>query len=106
MMGQALTAAGLELADIAPRPTETVEARRFVAALTPGLRALGLDPDEYYRRAAPLQFIWRARRAAPARLEVNATMLAPLGGVSDVRVTLPLRALRSDSATYTLGVIN
>ncbi|HEY1856739.1 class I SAM-dependent methyltransferase [Acidocella sp.] len=101
MMGQALTAAGLELADVAPRPTETGEARRFVAALTPGLRALGLDPEEYYRRAAPLQFIWRARRAAPARLEVNATMLAPLGGVSDVRVTLPLRALRSDSATYT-----
>ena len=28
-------------------------------------------------------------------------MLAPLGGVSEVRVTLPLRALRSDSATYT-----
>jgi 2-polyprenyl-3-methyl-5-hydroxy-6-metoxy-1,4-benzoquinol methylase/glycosyltransferase involved in cell wall biosynthesis len=99
-MGQALTAAGLELADIAPRPIETAEARRFVTALAPGLQALGLDPEEYYRRAAPLQFVWRARRAAPARLEVAATMLAPLGGVSDVRVVDPLRALRSDSALY------
>ncbi len=99
-MGEALTAAGLELADIAPRPTETMEARRFVAALTPGLLGLGLDPEEYYRRAAPLQFIWRARRAAPARLELAATMLAPQGGVSDVRVVEPLRALRSDSALH------
>ena len=54
IMGQALTAAGLELADIAPRPTETAEARRFVAALAPGLRALGLDPEEYYQPRRPV----------------------------------------------------
>jgi 2-polyprenyl-3-methyl-5-hydroxy-6-metoxy-1,4-benzoquinol methylase len=98
MMGRALAAAGLELSDIAPRPIARDQAERFATALAPGLKAIGVDPAEYLNRAGPLQFIWRARKSAPARLELNATMLAPLGGVSDVRVIEPVRALRTDSA--------
>ncbi|MDE8345477.1 MAG: methyltransferase domain-containing protein [Acidocella sp.] len=99
-MARALAGAGLELADIAPRPISREQAEGFTQALAPGLRAIGVDPDDYLNRAGPLQFIWRARRAAPARMEVTATMLAPQGGVSDVRVLEPLRALRTDSAMF------
>jgi 2-polyprenyl-3-methyl-5-hydroxy-6-metoxy-1,4-benzoquinol methylase len=99
-MGRALAGAGLELSDIMPRPIARDQAERFTAAMTPALQALGVDPAEYLNRAGPLQFIWRARKSAPARFELNATMLAPQGGVSDVRVIEPVRALRTDSAMY------
>jgi len=103
MMGRALQAAGLDLADLSPRPISWEQAEKFVQAMTPGLKAIGVDPAEYLNRAGPLQYIWRARKSAPERIEVNATMLAPQGGVSDVRIVEPLRALRSDSAVW--GVI-
>ncbi len=103
MMGRALAAAGLELSDLAPRPIAREAAERFVTSLAPGLRGIGVDPAEYLQRATPLQFIWRARKAAPVRIELSATMLNPQGGVSDVRVVEPMRAMRSDSAVY--GVI-
>ncbi len=103
MMGRALTGAGLELADIAPRPIAMEQGEQFVRAMAPGLKAIGVDPAEYMNRAGPLQFIWRARKARPARIELIATMLNPQGGVSDVRVVEPIRALRTDSAVF--GVI-
>jgi hypothetical protein len=98
MMGRALAAAGLELSDISPRPIGREQAERFATSLAPGLKAIGVDPAEYLNRAGPLQFIWRARKSAPMRLELTATMLTPLGGVSDVRVIEPVRAMRTDSA--------
>jgi 2-polyprenyl-3-methyl-5-hydroxy-6-metoxy-1,4-benzoquinol methylase len=97
-MGNALASAGLILSDVAPRPFDMEAARQFAAALAPGLRAINVDPGEYFNRAGPLQFIWRARKAPPPRIVVTGTMLAPLGGVSDVRVVEPFRALRSDSS--------
>ncbi len=100
-MGRALAAAGLELCDLTPRPFPTEQAERFVAAMAPGLKILGVDPAEYLNRAAPLQFIWRARKSVVDRIEISATMLAPQGGVSDVRVVEPLRALQTDSAMIT-----
>ena len=100
-MARALAEAGLTLSDAAPRPIATDRAEQFTAALTPALAALGVDPQEYLNRSIPLQVIWRARKADIARLELAATMLAPQGGVSDVRVLEPLRALRTDSAIYT-----
>lgn len=103
-MARALADAGLELADIAPRPIARDQAEGFAKALAPGLLAIGVDPEDYLNRAGPLQFIWRARKAAPERLELNATMLVPQGGVSDVRVVEPMRALRTDSAMF--GVIS
>jgi SAM-dependent methyltransferase len=102
-MGNALTQAGLELADLAPRPVDTAGAQAFVKAMAPGLRASGVDPQEYFSRAWPLQYIWRARKASPdprraGRIFVNATALPPQGGVSEVRIMQPHRALKTDSA--------
>ncbi|MGE4480320.1 methyltransferase domain-containing protein [Acidocella sp.] len=99
-MARALGEAGLELSDAMPRPIATDQAEQFCAVMAPVLEALGVDQQDYFNRAAPLQVIWRARKAAPARLELTATMLAPQGGVSDVRVIEPLRALRTDSSLY------
>jgi SAM-dependent methyltransferase len=100
-MGDALTQAGLELSDVSPRPTDTQQAHKFAQALAPGLAAIGVDPAEYFNRAGPIQFIWRARKISPPRIFINATMLAPLGGVSDVRIVEPQRALRTDSSVIT-----
>ncbi len=97
-MGLALTQAGLELADLAPRPVDTAGAQAFVKAMAPGLRAGGIDPQEYFNRAWPLQYIWRARKASLPRIFINATALPPQGGVSEVRVMQPHRALKTDSA--------
>ncbi|MDE1906781.1 MAG: methyltransferase domain-containing protein [Rhodospirillales bacterium] len=104
-MARALAEAGLALSDAAPRPIATDKAEQFAALLTPALQALGVDPQEYLNRSIPLQVIWRARKTDIQRMELAATMLAPQGGVSDVRVVEPLRALRSESSIYTnLGV--
>ena len=103
MMGKALADAGLQLSDVSPRPIAREQAEQFVSALAPGLQALGVNPAEYLNRAVPLQFIWRARKSALARIELSATMLTPQGGVSDVRVIEPIRAMRTDSAL--LGTI-
>ncbi len=103
-MARALTEAGLELSDAAPRPIAPEQAERaeqFANIMAPALKALGVDPQEYLNRSSPLQVIWRARKMAIPRMEVTATMLAPQGGVSDVRVLEPLRALRTDSSLYT-----
>ncbi|MBB5373579.1 methyltransferase domain-containing protein [Acidocella aromatica] len=99
-MAKLLADAGLQLSDLSPRPIATDQAEQFVAALAPGLQAVGVDPQEYLNRAGPLQFIWRARKSSPERLEIDATMLAPQGGVSDVRVVEPVRALRTDSSLF------
>ncbi|MDE2239380.1 MAG: methyltransferase domain-containing protein, partial [Rhodospirillales bacterium] len=97
-MARALADAGLWLSDAAPRPIATDRAEQFTAMLTPALKALGVDPQEYLNRSIPLQVIWRARKAEMQRMELAATMLAPQGGVSDVRVVEPLRAMRTESS--------
>jgi len=99
-MARALAEAGLEPSDVAPRPIARDMAERFATAMAPGLRAIGVDPAEYLNRAGPLQFIWRARKTPPPRLELNATMLAPQGGVSDVRIVEPIRAIMTDSSIF------
>lgn len=96
-MGTALTAAGLDLADLAPRQIVKDKAEQFTQALAPALQAIGVNPQEYFNRAWPIQFIWRARKATRGNVEITATMLAPQGGVSDVRVVEPVRALSTDS---------
>jgi 2-polyprenyl-3-methyl-5-hydroxy-6-metoxy-1,4-benzoquinol methylase len=96
-MAAAMAGAGLALSDVAPRAVSGDSAAQFVKALAPGLQAIGVDPAEYLNRAAPLQFVWRACKSPPVRLTIDATMLAPQGGVSDVRVIEPLRAIATDA---------
>lgn len=71
-------------------------AEKFAHALTPALEALGIDSEGFLHRSAPLQHIWRARKRQEPTLHIVSTMLAPVGGVSHVRVTEPLRALSSN----------
>lgn len=98
---RALAQAGLMPHDVAPRIFDGTDAERFANAMVPSLRALGIDPQAYLTRAAPLQHVWRAGRTRLARLQVVSTILPPIGGVSEVRVTEPMQALATDPAIST-----
>jgi 2-polyprenyl-3-methyl-5-hydroxy-6-metoxy-1,4-benzoquinol methylase len=98
-MAAALVEAGLVLSDCTPRPVPLREqGQKFIEAIAPGLAAIGVDPAEFANRAMPMQYIWRARRSAQVYIDMSSTMLSPQGGVSDVRVLEPLRAMRTDSS--------
>ncbi len=95
-MRDALAKAGLRPHDVMGRVFDAPEATEFVRLLEPALRAMDIDPAEYLGRARPLQHVWRARRTALPQLRVISTMLAPVGGVSQLRVIEPMRALSTD----------
>jgi SAM-dependent methyltransferase len=98
---------GLVPIDVAPRTFDLASCERFVDALAPGLQALGIDRAAYQERAAPLQYVWRARRRKLAsKLTVVSTMLRPVGGVSEVRVTEPMQALRSDPSLEPIVILH
>jgi SAM-dependent methyltransferase len=92
-MQAALIEAGLHPLDVIGRVFDADAASGFADALGPALAALGVDGESYRRRAAPLQYVWRATAAAQDRLLLLSTMLAPVGGVSEVRVAQPMLAL-------------
>jgi SAM-dependent methyltransferase len=92
----ALTSAGLEIVDVIPRTFGYDASEAFADAIAPALRRLGVDSEDYLRRAAPIQYVWRARRRPTVQLHLVSTMLHPVGGVSHVRVLEPLKALESD----------
>ncbi|MDE2580166.1 MAG: methyltransferase domain-containing protein [Rhodospirillales bacterium] len=106
-MRKLLTEAGLVPYEVTPRVFNPEAASGFAAAVAPALQALGIDPQEYGRRAAPLQFVWRARRQPRERLTLVGNMLAPVGGVSHVRVIQPFAALATDpTVTATVVPVN
>jgi glycosyltransferase involved in cell wall biosynthesis len=92
---------GLAPVDVFPRVFDQERARGFAESLGPGLLALGIDPEEYARRAAPLQYVWRVRKTAKPRMVVAGNMLNPVGGVSHVRVVHPLHAIATDPTVAT-----
>ncbi len=102
----ALLDAGLHPFDVAPRIFDAAAAEAFTRTAAPTLEALGVDPAEYLRRARPLQYVWRARHTKTPVMQIISTMLSPVGGVSDVRVLEPMRALASEPGflTHVLGV--
>ncbi len=91
-----LESAGLIPCDVQPRIFDLERARRFAASMTPSLTALGIKVEDYTTRAAALQYIWRARTKPLERLTLAGNMLAPIGGVSHVRVVHPFQALATD----------
>jgi SAM-dependent methyltransferase len=95
-MRRGLEALGLTVCDVSPRIFGAEKAAAFTAALAPALAAIGVDADDYARRAAPLQYVWRVCKQPQPVLTVAASMLAPVGGVSHVRIVDPLVALASD----------
>ncbi|MGE0415644.1 MAG: methyltransferase domain-containing protein [Acetobacteraceae bacterium] len=102
-MRKNLLEAGLTLCDANPRVFDAEQAGQFVDSMKPALEALGIDPAEYRQRAAPLQYVWRVRKTPQQRLIVAGNMLAPVGGVSHVRVLHPLNTIASDP-TVTVSV--
>ncbi len=95
-MRKGLEALGLVPYDVHPRIFDGEQAAAFATAITPALRALGVDPQAYADRAAPLQYVWRVRKTPRRPLTIAANMLAPVGGVSHLRVIHPMRAMFTD----------
>ncbi|AHJ64123.1 SAM-dependent O-methyltransferase [Granulibacter bethesdensis] len=96
MMERCIRAAGLQPIDCLPRIFEAEQGRQVINALKPALQTMQVDPDAYARRALPMQYVWRARAGGPGTVQVYSTILAPVGGVSDVRVIEPMRALAAE----------
>ncbi len=95
-MRTALIAAGLQPVDVMPRRFDVAAAESFARTMAPMLQRLGVDPAGYAARCGPLQHVWRAQRRMSPPVFVASTMLEPVGGVSEVRVTEPMRALLSE----------
>ena len=95
-MRKALEEVGLLPCDVHARVFNGEKAAAFATAIAPGLRALGVDPQAYADRAAPLQYVWRVRKKRRALMTIGANMLAPVGGVSHLRVVYPMRAMFTD----------
>ncbi len=93
---RALRDAGLTPLDAMPRVFDRPQAEAFATAMRPALDRLGVDPQEYLGRASALQHVWRAGRRAASPLALVSTALAPVGGVTEVRVTEPMQALLSE----------
>ena len=98
---RALRDAGLVPQDVAPRIFDLPATQAFVRAMKPALEALGIDPQRYLDRAAPLQHVWRATPAPVPRMHLISSMLAPVGGVSHVRVLEPMAALATEPGFVT-----
>ena len=100
-MRRGLMEAGLALCDVAPRIFDGVRCDAFTQAIAPALHSLGVDPAAYAARAAPLQYVWRVRKNSQPRMTIAANMLAPVGGVSQIRVQDPMAALATDASVLT-----
>jgi SAM-dependent methyltransferase len=95
-MRKGFEALGLVPCDVHARVFDGEQAVAFANALAPALRTLGVDPQAYADRAAPLQYVWRVRKIRQRLMTIGANMLAPVGGVSHVRVVYPMRAMYTD----------
>ncbi len=93
---RALEEAGLQPLDVKARVFNAGAAEAFARAIQPALARLGVTAEEYLRRAAPLQHVWRAGRRPQPTLAVASSKLQPIGGVSEVRVMQPMAALSTD----------
>ncbi|MBU8540335.1 class I SAM-dependent methyltransferase [Falsiroseomonas tokyonensis] len=94
-MLEALREAGLQPLDVLPRIFEPERAEAFAEAMAPALKAIGVAKEDWLRRSAPLQYVWRATRRPPRLMVLVARTLRPVGGVNDVRILEPFRALAS-----------
>jgi glycosyltransferase involved in cell wall biosynthesis len=100
-MRRRIKSLGLSPCDVHPRTFDAEKAETFAGILSPALASLGVDPSAYASRAAPLQYVWRARKKPRTLLAIAGNMLRPVGGVSHVRVVHPMRALATDPTIST-----
>jgi ubiquinone/menaquinone biosynthesis C-methylase UbiE len=101
---RAIAEAGLQPLDVSARVFDADACTNFVQNIAPALTALKVDINDYYRRASPLQHVWRALRSRTERINVLSTMLDPVGGVSDVRVLEPMAALATLPNAFSMVV--
>lgn len=94
-MHKAIVGAGLQPLETHPRIFGIEAFREHAARMEPALKAMGVDPAEYARRAAPLQFVWRAARRAPQPLTIVGRTLRPQAAMIETRMSEPLFALAS-----------
>lgn len=92
---------GLVPCDVTECLVDRGTALPFVEAMRPALAALGIDAEAFARRISPARLLWRLRREARTRMFIGGSMLAPVGGVSHVRVIYPLQALATDPSVIT-----
>lgn len=84
---------GFSMYDVAAVEPDAESAQWFATALSPGLLALGIDPQQFAGRCSASHFIYRAGRERARPIIVAGNMLRPVGGVSHVRVVHPFQAL-------------
>ena len=92
-MSDRLAQIGLTLCAVYPVIVDPAETSAFTSAMAPALQALGLDVEAFTSRSAPTGYVWCARKAGLDLITVAASMLAPVGGVSHVRIVEPLQAM-------------
>jgi SAM-dependent methyltransferase len=102
-MKQALEGAGLIPLDCTPRIFGRDKAEAFARHAEPMLAALGVTLEDWLRRSAPLQYVWRATRRPPRPMLLAARTLRPVGGVNDVRVLQPFAALATRPGIATIA---
>lgn len=102
-MKAALEQAGLVPLEVVPRIFDRPRAEEFARRIAPALQAIGTAPNDWLRRSLPLQYVWRAAPKRPARMVLVARTLKPVGGVNDVRVLQPFRALASRPGVATIA---
>jgi SAM-dependent methyltransferase len=91
----ALDRVGLTQRDFPAGPLSEAS-RSFFGSMAPSLVALGIEADDYARRAGASRLICRVRRAPIQTMMLAGNMLPPVGGVSHVRVVHPIQAAASD----------
>ncbi len=102
-MGEQLRKAGLVLIDVSSREPDPLAAQSFFEAIASGLAETGVDLAEYAARAGSSHLICRAAKEPIQQMILSGTMLAPVGGVSHVRVVHPLRGCGSDPGVIDRG---
>jgi len=92
---------GLVPCDLTECLVDRAAAQPFVEAMAPALGALGIDVETFARRISPMRVVWRARKQAHTRIFIGGSMLAPIGGVSHLRVIYPMQAMATDPSVTT-----
>ena len=91
---------GLTPCDIMESQVSRPLAAPFLETMAPVLLGLGIEAETFAKRVTAGRLIWRARKEPRQRMFLSGSMLAPVGGVSHVRVVHPMQALATDPSVF------
>lgn len=86
---------GINIHEIVPRIFGRSKAIEFTNMLAPAIKNLGLDLDEFFNNAAPLQYVILGSKDKIETTEICGLMLKPQAGMNEVRMIQPLRSVAS-----------